>query len=168
MLFKPDLSKCKENQIKILDLWQKDIFMSKLLKHAKRVLTIPDSVEIYNRFSGRNNSEYIHKNNINNEFLALLDKYYSLNEYLYVLYSGRTCKLNRIGFLDQAYPIFYLNYVFLKRYFSELIYNEDFFSLIVSDVNFNTVIDLSNIDNHIEEPEHVDKYTISYKIISVE
>ena len=93
----------------------------------------------------------------------MLEKYFKADEVLYVLYCGNTSGLNPFGFAEQSYPIFSVTYHDLIAYWLNLVDRKDFFSLIVSDTEFNTVIDISDIDNHGENPIRQDDYTVSFK-----
>ncbi len=163
MLFEPNLKKCKLEQIDILNSWKRDNKMKDALDSIIDVFFIPESIKIYNNFSQKNNITYIKKEGFYNEFITLLEKYFDPDEILYILYSGNTSNLNKFGFSEQSYPIFSITYNNLISYWLNLIDKADFFTLIVSDINFNTVIDISHIDNHGEDPIHKDDYTVFFK-----
>ncbi|QEY26014.1 hypothetical protein [Neisseria zalophi] len=163
MLFKPDLEQCKLNQHRILKLWEIDDEMKKALDSTIDVFLIPESIEIYNHFSSKKDESYLSKDKFYDEFIELMRKYYRKDEVFYILYCGNTSALNKFGFSEQSYPIFSVTYKNLIDYWSSLIKKKDFFTLIISDISFNTVIDISDIDNHAENPDHTNDYTVFLK-----
>lgn len=163
MLFEPNLEQCKLNQYSILNSWKNNKDMKSALDNVISIFLIPESIQIYNNFSHKNNIEYIPKENFYEESIKLINKHYSKNENFYILYSGATSNLNKFGFSEQSYPIFLVTYEELVAHWIPLINKIDFFTLIISDTNFNTVIDISDIDNHAENPNHKDDYTVCFK-----
>ena len=146
MVFEPDLEQCALNQMDILNLWKKNTFI------------LPKSLAIYKNFSMKYDVLYIHLNEIYTKFYDFLNKYYFDNEDLYILYNGNVSSLDKFGFRDESYPIFLIKYKDIY-YWLELIEKKDFFSLIISDSNYHTVVDISNIDDY----EHPEEYTVSIR-----
>lgn len=163
MLFEPNLKQCKLEQNYILQLWKNDEQMKTALNNVIDVFLIPKSIVIYNEFSFRENVTYISKYNFYDEFIKFMGSFYKKDDIFYILYSGNTSRLNKFGFREQSYPIFSITYKNLVDHWLHLVNIKDFFSLIISDIHFNTVIDISDIDNHAENSNNKNDYTISFK-----
>ena len=158
MVFEPDLEQCALNQMDILNLWKNDPGMNDALRSVRNTFILPKSLEIYKNFSMKYDVLYIHLNEIYTKFYDFLNKYYFDNEDLYILYNGNVSSLDKFGFSDESYPIFLIKYKDIY-YWLELIEKKDFFSLIISDSNYHTVVDISNIDDY----EHPEEYTVSIR-----
>lgn len=159
MKFEPNLKLCEIEQKQLLSFWKKNQFMSKLMQTTERIICAPDSFNIYDNFG---KVEYFKTLDANEKLKAditeLLNEYFKEEKEVYLLFAGCSSQIDEFGLSDRSYPIFVIKYKNIK-YWIDLAIDKTSHMLIISSLDFKTVVDISNL----AEEDHSDTRTVYLK-----
>ena len=116
--------------------------MLNIINKVEKIFFSPESLEIYNSFKGKEYFITLGREELSTDtIINLLNKYLGDSQNIYVLFSG----ISPISVSEKTYPIFLIKRENIGPW-AELILRDDAYVLIVSSPDFQTVIDISNLD----------------------
>lgn len=161
MYFYIDKEQCKLEQSEILEFWKNNKYFSNALELTEKIFLGDEAFNIYENFSDREDIYNIEKSdNYKNDILKFLNNYFDINEIVYILFAGNYPEKYRFGLSEQSYPIFEIEYKHISLWI-DLIEDDNFQTIFISDLKFNKVIEISNI---IDCNQSFETYTVSVKL----
>ena len=122
--------------------WKSNKIMLNIINKVEKIFFSPESLEIYNSFKGKEYFITLGREELSTDtIINLLNKYLGDSQNIYVLFSG----ISPISVSEETYPIFLIKRENIGPW-AELILRDDAYVLIVSSPDFQTVIDISNLD----------------------
>ena len=142
MDYKPYEKYYKDCQERNIIFWKSNKIMMNIINKVEKIFFSPESLEIYNSFKGKEYFITLGREELSTDtIINLLNKYLGDSQNIYVLFSG----ISPISVSEETYPIFLIKRENIGPW-AELILRDDAYVLIVSSLDFQTVIDISNLD----------------------